>query len=51
MDFRLSNDQRQLRDAARAFAQGEMHEIAHELEKTDKALEWLILAGQKSSQG
>jgi len=38
MDFKLSDDQRQLRDAARAFAQGEMREIAHELEETDKAL-------------
>ena len=38
MDFRLSDDQRQLQDTARAFAQGEMREIARDLEETDTAL-------------
>ncbi len=38
MDFRLSDDQRQLRDAARAFAEGEMRDIARQLEEEDEAL-------------
>ncbi len=38
MDFRLSDDQRQLRDAARAFAGGEMRDIARQLEEEDEAL-------------
>ena len=38
MDFRLSDDQRQLQDTARAFAQGKMREIARDLEETDTAL-------------
>ena len=38
MDFRLSDDQRLLQDTARAFAQGEMREIARDLEETDTAL-------------
>jgi butyryl-CoA dehydrogenase len=38
MDFRLSDNQRQLQDTARAFAQGEMREIARDLEETDTAL-------------
>ena len=38
MDFRLSDDQRQLQDTARAFAQGEMREIDRDLEETDTAL-------------
>lgn len=37
MDFRLTEDQRRLQEAARAFAQGEMREIARELERDDKA--------------
>ena len=43
MDFRLTDDQRQLQDAARAFAQGEMRPVARELEQEDKALpaEWI----------
>ncbi|WP_292025798.1 acyl-CoA dehydrogenase family protein [Maritimibacter sp. UBA3975] len=38
MDFRLTDDQRQLQEAARAFAQGEMRDIARGLEQEDKAL-------------
>jgi len=38
MDFRLTDDQRQLQEAARAFAQGEMRAVARELEQEDKAL-------------
>ncbi|HBT43508.1 MAG: acyl-CoA dehydrogenase family protein [Alphaproteobacteria bacterium] len=43
MDFRLTDDQRQLQEAARAFAQGEMREVARTLEQEDKALpaEWI----------
>ena len=43
MDFRLTDDQRQLQDAARAFAQGEMRDVARTLEQEDKALpaEWI----------
>lgn len=33
MDFRLSDDQRQLQDAARAFAKGELPGLAEELER------------------
>lgn len=38
MDFRLTEDQQRLRDAARSFAQAEMRETARELEDEDKAL-------------
>jgi butyryl-CoA dehydrogenase len=43
VDFRLTDDQRQLQEAARAFAQGEMRDVARELEQEDKALpkEWI----------
>jgi len=43
VDFRLTDDQRQLQDAARAFAQGEMRDVARTLEQEDKALpaEWI----------
>ncbi|MEQ9560200.1 MAG: acyl-CoA dehydrogenase family protein, partial [Rhodospirillales bacterium] len=43
MDFRLTDDQRQLQEAARAFAQGEMRDVARTLEQEDKALpaEWI----------
>tara|TARA_R100001129_G_scaffold147772_3_gene109291 strand:+ start:9148 stop:10308 length:1161 start_codon:yes stop_codon:yes gene_type:complete len=43
VDFRLTDDQRQLQEAARAFAQGEMREVARTLEQEDKALpaEWI----------
>ncbi len=38
MDFQLTEDQRCLQDAARAFAQGELKDLARELEEEDKAL-------------
>ncbi|MDA0305013.1 MAG: acyl-CoA dehydrogenase family protein [Proteobacteria bacterium] len=38
MDFRLSDDQCQLQNAARAFAQGEMRDIARQLEDADEPL-------------
>lgn len=43
MNFQLTEQQRELQEAARAFAQGEMYPIAQELEAEDKALpaEWL----------
>lgn len=42
MDFQLSDDQRALREAARRFAQGELKDLARELEETNEAvpLEW-----------
>ncbi len=42
MDFRLSDDQRQLQDTARRFARGEMADIARELEAENVPLpiEW-----------
>ncbi len=43
MDFRLTEDQQRLRDTARAFATGEMTEVAKRLEAEDEALpkEWI----------
>ena len=43
MDFRLTEEQQNLRDAARAFATGEMVEVARRLETEDEALprEWI----------
>lgn len=43
MDFRLTEEQQNLRDAARAFATGEMVEVARRLEAEDEALprEWI----------
>jgi len=43
MDFRLTKDQIALRDAAQAFAQGEMRDVARELEEKDVPLprEWV----------
>ncbi|MEQ8398550.1 acyl-CoA dehydrogenase family protein [Thalassobaculum sp.] len=43
MDFRLTDDQQKLRDTARAFATGEMTEVARRLETEDEALpkEWI----------
>ncbi|MEQ9334006.1 acyl-CoA dehydrogenase family protein [Thalassobaculum sp.] len=43
MDFRLTDDQQRLRDTARAFATGEMTEVAKRLEAEDEALpkEWI----------
>lgn len=43
MDFRLSDEQRQLRDAARRFAQGELPKVAREIEETSAPLprEWM----------
>ena len=38
MDFRLTDDQNQLREAARAFALAEMTAIAHDLEDNDEPL-------------
>jgi len=38
MDFRLSDEQCQLQSAARAFAQGEMRDIARQLEDADEPL-------------
>ncbi len=38
MDFRLTDDQRQLQETARAFAVREMTDVARELEETDEAL-------------
>ncbi len=43
MDFRLTEDQQRLRETARAFATGEMTEVARRLEAEDEALpsEWI----------
>ncbi len=43
MDFKPTEDQTNLREAARAFAQGEMREIAREMEDSDFSLpkEWI----------
>ena len=43
MDFRLTEDQEQLRETARAFATAEMPDVAKELEEKDEALSkaWL----------
>jgi len=43
VDFRLTEEQQNLRDAARAFATGEMVEVARRLETEDEALprEWI----------
>lgn len=43
MDFRLTEEQQKLRDTARAFATGEMVEVARRLETEDEALprEWI----------
>jgi alkylation response protein AidB-like acyl-CoA dehydrogenase len=43
MDFRLTSDQTNLQDAARAFAQGEMVSVARQLEENNEALshEWI----------
>jgi len=38
MDFRLTDDQRQLQETARAFATREMASVARELEETDEPL-------------
>jgi butyryl-CoA dehydrogenase len=43
MDFRLGDEQMQLRDAARRFAQGELPKVAREIEETSAPLprEWM----------
>src|SRR3546814_4480117 len=43
VDFRLTEEQEKLRDAARDFATGEMVEVARRLEAEDEALpkEWI----------
>lgn len=43
MDFKPTEDQTSLRDAARAFAQGEMREVAREMEEKDFSLprDWI----------
>ena len=43
MDFRLTEDQRTLQDAARKFAQGELKALARELEAHDEPVpdDWL----------
>lgn len=38
MDFTLTSDQQQLRDAARRFARAEMREVAREMERTSEPL-------------
>ena len=43
MDFKLSDQQKELQDAARSFAQNEMVEVANSMEQTSEPLskEWL----------
>ncbi len=43
MDFKLSDQQRELQETARTFAQKEMVEVADSMEKTSEPLskEWL----------
>ena len=44
MDFKLSDQQKELQDTARSFAQNEMVEVADSMEQTSEPLskEWLI---------
>lgn len=43
MDFKLSDQQKELQDTARSFAQNEMVEVANSMEQTSEPLskEWL----------
>lgn len=53
MDFQLTTDQAALRDAARAFAKGEMESVALEIERTSEPLskEWKKKLGEMGFMG